>query len=190
MNEKSSDKIEKELQQKSHPATKNQQKRSQEFQLQKKKIAELEDKLLRAYAENDNLRKRHEKEIADTSKYSIKNFAYSLLSVIDNFQRAFKSVPKDNDNDIVKNLLIGIQAVEKELNDTLDKNGVKMFDSLNTRFNPDLHQAISEVHHKLDKGLVVEEMQKGFMVGDRLLRPAMVIVSKGLETNGSKTEKK
>ena len=190
MNEKSVNKKGKGSQQKQNSENKNYQKKETEIQTQKKVITELEDKLLRSYAENENLRKRHEKEIVESSKYSIKNFALSLLSVIDNFQRAFKSVPKNNNDVIVKNLLIGIQAVEKELKDTLEKNGVKMFESLNTKFNPELHQAISEVEHKSDKGNIVEEMQKGFMIGDRLLRPAMVIVSKGIDDKEDKPEKK
>ena len=189
MNEKSINEKAKSSQQKQHSENKNYSKKETQIQTQKKAIADLEDKLLRSYAENENLRKRHGKEIVESSKYSIKNFALSLLSVIDNFQRAFKSVPKDNNNDVVKNLLVGIQAVEKELKGSLEKNGVKMFESLNTKFNPELHQAISEVHHKSDKGIIVEEMQKGFMIGDRLLRPAMVIVSKGQVEKGEKPEK-
>ena len=189
MNEKSTNENAKGSQQKSRSDNKNYSKKETEIQTQKKAIAELEDKLLRSYAENENLRKRHGKELVESSKYSIKNFAFSLLSVIDNFQRAFKSVPKDNNNDIVKNLLIGIQAVEKELKDSLEKNGIKMFESLNIKFNPELHQAISEVHHKSDKGIIVEEIQKGFMIGDRLLRPAMVIVSKGRNEKDEKSEK-
>ena len=162
-----------------------------ELELSKKKIKDLEDQLLRSLADNENLRKRHEKEIQDSVKYSTKNFAYSLLSVVDNFQRAFNSIPKDLENDnVFKNLIIGINAVEKELHDTFEKNGVKMFNSLNEKFNPDLHQAISKIHNeKVPDGRIVEEMQKGFMIGDRLLRPAMVVVSMGPDKNKNAKEK-
>ena len=110
---------------------------------------------------------------------------------MDNFQRAFNSIPKDLENDnVFKNLIIGINAVEKELHDTFEKNGVKMFNSLNEKFNPDLHQAISKVHNeKVPDGRIVEEMQKGFMIGDRLLRPAMVVVSMGPDKNKNAKEK-
>ena len=159
-----------------------------------KNINELEDKLLRAVAENENLRKRHEKEIQDSIKYSSKDFAYSLLTVVDNFQRAFSSIPvnEKEKNDVVKNLVIGIQAVEKELHSSFEKNGIKMFDSLNEKFNPEIHQAISRIHSDVQEGKIVEEMQKGFMIGDRLLRPAMVVVSMGpnKETEELKKNKK
>ncbi len=158
----------------------------------KKNINELEDKLLRAVAENENLRKRHEKEIQDSIKYSSKDFAYSLLTVVDNFQRAFSSIPvnEKEKNDVVKNLVIGIQAVEKELHSSFEKNGIKMFDSLNEKFNPEIHQAISRIHSDVQEGKIVEEMQKGFMIGDRLLRPAMVVVSMGPNKETEELKKK
>ena len=151
----------------------------------KLKLKDTEDKLLRSLAENDNLRKRHDKEIEDNSKYAIKNLSYSLLNVADNLQRALESIPNSeasglNDN-VIKNLVIGIKAVEKELIDSLEKHGVKRFDSINQKFNPDIHQAVSKVHNEKVDGTIVEEMQKGFKIGDRLLRPAMVVVSMGPE---------
>ena len=163
-----------------------------EFNKLKKKINELEDKLLRTMAENENLRKRHEKEIQDSIKYSSKEFAYSLLTVVDNFQRALSSIPvnEKEKNDVVKNLVIGIQAVEKELHNSFEKNGIKMFDSLNEKFNPELHQAISRIHSDVQEGKIVEEMQKGFMIGDRLLRPAMVVVSMGPNKENEESKKK
>ena len=151
----------------------------------KLKLKDTEDKLLRSLAENDNLRKRHDKEIEDNSKYAIKNFSYSLLNVADNLQRALESVPNTEasglDDNIIKNLIIGIKAVEKELIDSLEKHGVKRFDSINQKFNPEIHQAVSKVHNEKEDGTIVEEMQKGFKIGDRLLRPAMVVVSMGPE---------
>ena len=191
MNEKLNNKKEKSQETTVKDLNKTNPKINSELTLSKKKIKDLEDQLLRSLADNENLRKRHEKEIQDSIKYSTKNFAYSLLSVVDNFQRAFNSIPKDLENDnVFKNLIIGINAVEKELHDTFEKNGVKMFNSLNEKFNPDLHQAISKIHNeKVPDGRIVEEMQKGFMIGDRLLRPAMVVVSMGPDKNKNAKEK-
>ena len=151
----------------------------------KSKLKDTEDKLLRSLAENDNLRKRHDKEIEDNSKYAIKNLSYSLLNVADNLQRALESANKAEtggvDDNVVKNLVIGIKAVEKELIDSLEKHGVTKFDSINQKFNPEIHQAVSKIHNEKAEGTVVEEMQKGFKIGERLLRPSMVVVSMGPE---------
>ncbi len=154
----------------------------------KHKLKECEDKLLRSLAENDNLRKRHEKETEDNLKYATKNFAFSLLPVIDNFQRAIKSIPDEvsEKDKFLKNLVIGIQAVEKELDDVFVKNGIKKFDSLDQKFDPEIHQAVSKVNNEKPEGIIVEEFQKGFMIGDRLLRPAMVVVSMGQEKKEDK----
>jgi len=152
----------------------------------KTKLKDIEDKLLRSLAENDNLRKRHEKEIEDSSKYAIKNLSYSLLPAVDNFQRALDSIPgnEKKDDSVVKNLVIGIKAIEKELLDALEKNGVTIFESLNQKFDPELHQAVSKVNSEKEDGIIVEEMQKGFKIGQRLLRPAMVVVSMGPKKEG------
>ena len=150
------------------------------------KLKDVEDKLLRSLAENDNLRKRHDKEIEDNSKYAIKDLSYSLLNVADNLQRAIESISGSDstgtDDNVFKNLVIGIKAVEKELIDSLEKHGVTKFESINQKFNPEIHQAVSKIHNEKPEGLIVEEMQKGFKIGDRLLRPAMVVVSMGPET--------
>jgi len=148
-----------------------------------KKIKDSQDQLLRSLAENENLRKRHEKEINDNLKYATKNFAFSLLTVIDNFQRALESIPKDKieKDPIIKNLVVGIQAIEKEFHDIFEKNGIKKFDCINKKFDPNLHQAVSKIHSNLVDGIIVQELQKGFMIGERLLRPSMVVVSMGPE---------
>ena len=149
------------------------------------KLKDVEDKLLRSLADNDNLRKRHDKEIEDNSKYAIKNLSYSLLNVADNLQRAIESISGSDstviDSNVFKNLVIGIKAVEKELIDSLEKHGVTKFESINQKFNPEIHQAVSKIHNEQPEGLIVEEMQKGFKIGERLLRPAMVVVSMGPE---------
>ena len=160
----------------------------------KSKLKDAEDKLLRSLADNDNLRKRHDKEIEDNSKYAIKNLSYSLLNVADNLQRALESIPNSDANDldknVIKNLIIGIKAVEKELIDSLEKHGVTKFDSINQKFNPEIHQAVSKVHNEKEDGTIVEEMQKGFKIGDRLLRPALVSVSKKLASKDKENKEK
>ena len=149
----------------------------------KTKLIGVEEKLLRALAENDNLRKRHDKEIEDNSKYAIKDFSYSLLSVADNLVRAIESIPKNKleDNDILKNLYIGIEATQKDLLNVLDKHGIKKLDSMDKKFDPELHQAVSKKHSEKAEGIIIEEMQGGYKIGERLLRAAMVVVSTGPE---------
>tara|TARA_B100000900_G_scaffold48910_1_gene36180 strand:- start:124 stop:717 length:594 start_codon:yes stop_codon:yes gene_type:complete len=145
------------------------------------KLKQTEDKLLRELAENDNLRKRHEKESQENLKYAIRNFSADLLSVTDNFERALNSISKDDidRNPNLKNLLVGLEAVEKEIFEIFEKNGVKKFDSHEKKFDPEIHQAVSKIESTLAEGTIVEELAKGFMIGDRLLRPAMVVVSSG-----------
>ena len=155
------------------------------------KNKELEEKILRLLAESENLRKRHEREIQDSQSYAIKNFASSLLSIADNFQRALQSVPeKETQNTLVNNLIIGIKAVEKEFFEVFEKNGIKKFSSINQKFDPEIHQAVSKINHdKIQKGFVCDELQLGFKISDRLLRPAMVVVSEGPKQDEQKNEK-
>ena len=93
------------------------------------------------------------------------------------------SVHNENteENKVLKNLVIGIQAIEKDLRDALEKNGITRFDALDQKFDPEIHQAVSKVHSEKPDSIIVEELQKGFMIGDRLLRAAMVVVSMGPE---------
>ena len=147
------------------------------------KLKEVEDKLLRELAENDNLRKRHEKEIIDCRKFSIKTFSLDILAVADNFQRAIHSIPKENldKSAVLKNLVVGLESVEKEMHLIFERNGVKSFDSMGEIFDPELHQAVYYKNDDYTSGTIIEEMQKGYKISDRLLRPAMVTVSKGPE---------
>ncbi|MAJ67226.1 MAG: nucleotide exchange factor GrpE [Rickettsiales bacterium] len=149
----------------------------------KLKLKDVEDKLLRELAENDNLRKRHEKELSDSHKFSIKNFSLDILTVSDNFQRAIYSIPKDDleASSILKNLVVGLESVEKEMHVVFERNGVKPFESMGDTFNPELHQAVSYKNSDKKSGVIIEEMQKGYKIAERLLRPAMVTVSKGPE---------
>ena len=149
----------------------------------KLKLKDVEDKLLRELAENDNLRKRHEKELSDSHKFSIKNFSLDILTVSDNFQRAIHSIPKDDleASSVLKNLVVGLESVEKEMHVVFERNGVKPFESMGDTFNPELHQAVSYKNSDKKSGVIIEEMQKGYKIAERLLRPAMVTVSKGPE---------
>ena len=113
----------------------------------KTKLKDVEDKLLRELAENDNLRKRHEKELVDSHKFSIKNFSLDILTVSDNFQRAIHSIPK-NDLDkstVLKNLVVGLESVEKEMHVVFERNGVKSFESMNEVFDPELHLSLIHI---------------------------------------------
>lgn len=146
----------------------------------KKKIEELNDKLLRSLAENQNLRKIHEKEREDLIKYSSSSFAREILNLADNLERAF-GLFKDNPkfkSDEFKDTMLGIELIEKELVNSFDKNGIKSFESIGKKFDPNFHQALNEVESEQEDGIVINEIQKGYMLNDRLLRPALVSISK------------
>ena len=145
-----------------------------------KKIEELNDKLLRSLAENQNLRKIHEKEREDLIKYSSSSFAKEILNLADNLERAF-GLFKDNPkfkSDEFKDTMLGIELIEKELVNSFDKNGIKSFESVGKKFDPNFHQALNEVESEQEDGIVINEIQKGYMLNDRLLRPALVSISK------------
>jgi len=145
-----------------------------------KKIEELNDKLLRSLAENQNLRKIHEKEREDLIKYSSSSFAREILNLADNLERAF-GLFKDNPkfkSDEFKDTMLGIELIEKELINSFDKNGIKSFESIGKKFDPNFHQALNEVESEQEDGIVINEIQKGYMLNDRLLRPALVSISK------------
>ena len=145
-----------------------------------KKIEELNDKLLRSLAENQNLRKIHEKEREDLIKYSSSSFAREILNLADNLERAF-GLFKDNPKfkaDEFKDTMLGIELIEKELINSFDKNGIKSFESIGKKFDPNFHQALNEVESEQEDGMVINEIQKGYMLNDRLLRPALVSISK------------
>ena len=155
------------------------------------KNKELEEKILRLLAESENLRKDMKEKFKTVSHMPLKIFASSLLSIADNFQRALQSVPeKETQNTLVNNLIIGIKAVEKEFFEVFEKNGIKKFSSINQKFDPEIHQAVSKINHdKIQKGFVCDELQLGFKISDRLLRPAMVVVSEGPKKDEKKNEK-
>ena len=144
------------------------------------KLNDLNDKYLRLLAENQNLRKNHEQEKEDILKYGSFSFAQQILGLTDNLDRAFQIFKNDEKfkTDEFKNILSGIEMIEKELQSTLEKNSIKYIDCLDKPFDPNLHQAIGEKESDKSPGTVVEEMQKGYQMHDRLLRPSIVYVSK------------
>ena len=145
-------------------------------------LAETKDQLLRTVAESENVRRRTEKEKADASKFAITNFARSFLSVADNLNRALESITEGarEKNKDLENLFVGIEMTEKELESVYEQFNIKAIDALGKHFDHNFHQAMFEVEdEKVPTGTIVEQVQKGYTIHDRLLRPAMVGVSKG-----------
>jgi len=154
-------------------------------------IAELTDRLLRAHAEMDNLRKRTERDREDTAKYAITKFARDVLSVGDNLQRAIGAVPEGaaDEDPALKALIDGVSMTERDFLNVLERHGVKRIDPSGEPFNPHQHQAMTEVENReVAPGTVVQVYQPGYIIEDRVLRPAMVVVAKG-GTKPGKEEK-
>jgi molecular chaperone GrpE len=155
---------------------------AQEAAVLAKENAELKDRVLRTLAEMENLRRRTEREIADSRTYAITSFARDLVVVADNIQRALDAV---RDSGVVlegpaKALVDGVELTDRELLKVMEKNGVKKFDPTGEKFDPNLHQAMFEVPDaRVPSGSVVQVIQPGYSIGDRVLRPALVGVSKG-----------
>jgi molecular chaperone GrpE len=143
-------------------------------------LAETKDRLLRALAETENVRRRFQREREDTLKYAVAGFAKDLLSPVDNLRRALESLPESEVEDPrVGSLLEGVAATERELLGALERHGLKRIDPKGERFDHNFHQAIFEVERAdAPPGTVVEVLQPGYVLHDRLLRPAMVGVAK------------
>lgn len=148
-----------------------------------KEAADARDKMLRTLAEMENLRKRTAREVADARMYGITGFARDVLDIADNLQRALDAVPEEtraNADAGLKSLIEGVELTERSLLNTLEKNGVKKFDPTGQKFDPNFQQAMYEVPDpSVPSGTVVQVVQAGFMIGERILRPALVGVSKG-----------
>ncbi len=148
-----------------------------------KDAADYKDRLLRTLAEMENLRRRTEREIADTRQYAVANFARDLLAVADNMQRALATLSadfRDQADPVVKSHIEGVELTERELMKVMEKHGIRRFDPQGQKFDPNLHQAMFEVPDpSVPSGTVVQVMQPGYMIADRMLRPALVGVSKG-----------
>jgi molecular chaperone GrpE len=144
--------------------------------------AEMKDRLLRALADVENTRRRAKRDVEDARKYAASNFAKDLLNVSDNLRRALDTVSEETreGDDNVKNLVLGIEMVEKELLTAFERQGVSKVDPLGEPFDHNFHQAMYEKPDtEYPNGTVAEVMQAGYVMHDRLLRPAMVAVAKG-----------
>tara|TARA_B110000263_G_C15188417_1_gene454894 strand:- start:69 stop:665 length:597 start_codon:yes stop_codon:yes gene_type:complete len=154
------------------------------------KLKDVEDKLLRAFAEMENQRRRFEKERNEAFEFGGFNFAKESLPLIDNIDRAiisFKNDEKLKKNDELNKIIDGIEIVKKDLISIFKKNGVEVIECLNKKFDPNFHQAMLEVEdNSKETGIVVEEMQKGYMMKGRLLRPSLVGVAKKSEKKVNK----
>jgi molecular chaperone GrpE len=141
--------------------------------------AELQDKHLRAVAESQNIRRRAQQDIEKERKFGIERFARDVLSVADNLGRALSALPADADP-AVRNVVAGVQATERELLSILERHGVTRIEAVGKPFNPDFHQAMMEVEDaSVPSGTVVQELVPGYLLAGRLLRAAMVGVSRG-----------
>jgi molecular chaperone GrpE len=148
-----------------------------------KEVAEARDKMLRTLAEMENLRQRTRREVADAKTYGITGFARDVLDIADNLQRALDAVPAEARaaaDPGLKALIEGVELTERSLLNALEKNGVKKFDPSGEKFDPNFQQAMYEVPDpSVPSGTVVQVVQAGYLIGDRVLRPALVGVSKG-----------
>ncbi len=144
---------------------------------------DLKNRLLLLAADMENLRRRTEREKQDSARYAISNFARDILTVGDSLTRTLQAIPaeaRETADDTLKSLLEGVEMTEREMINVLSRHGVKIDDPKGAKFDPNLHQAIFEVEDtELPSGTVTEVVQTGYVIGDRVLRPAMVGVSKG-----------
>lgn len=143
-------------------------------------ITKLREDYLRAFADAENTKKRCAQEIEKNNKYAISSFAKSLLSVADNLHRAIEAVNKDEGKESCEALLKGVELTESELMKVFNKFGISKMEIVGTVFDPNFHQVIQEVEDpNQPAGTVIAELQTGYMINDRLLREAMVVVTKG-----------
>jgi molecular chaperone GrpE len=145
--------------------------------------AELKDRALRTMAEMENLRRRTEKEVKDARQYAVSGFARDMLTVSDNLSRALEALPEDDRKNAdagVASLIEGVEMIERDLLNQLEKNGVRKLEPEGQKFDPNFHQAMFEVPNtEVPNNTVVQVVQAGYVIGERVLRPAMVGVSKG-----------
>ena len=156
------------------------------------KILELEDRLARTFAEMENQRRRFEKEREDAFEYGGFSFAKEALSLIDNLERSksiLESDEKLKDTDALKKTLEHFDIIHKDLISIFNKNDIKQIDSLNKKLDPNFHQAMMEIEDDTkEPGTIIQEIQKGFTIKDRLLRPSLVGVAKKTQEKAAKTE--
>ena len=156
------------------------------------KIKELEDKVIRTFAEMENQRRRFEKEKEDAFEYGGYAFAKEALNLIDNLERSKIVLQSDEalkDTEALKKTLEHLDIISKDLISIFTKNNIKPIDSINKKLDPNFHQAMMEIEDdSKETGTIVQEIQKGFMIKDRLLRPSLVAVSKKSESNDEKSQ--
>ena len=153
-------------------------------------ITGLKDQRLRAIAELENFRKRAEKDQSDALKYGISNFAKEIINIRDNIERAQSSISEEaKNNEAIKSVIEGIDLIAQSVVSTFEKIGIKKIESLNEKFDHNLHQAMMEIEDDdLEPGTIVQELIPGYTLHDRLLRPAMVGVSKKTKKNDDTDE--
>jgi len=154
-------------------------------------ISSLKDQRLRAIAELENFRKRAEKDQSDALKYGISNFAKEIINIRDNIERAQSSISDEaKNNEAIKSVIEGIDLIAQSVVSTFEKIGIKKIESLNEKFDHNLHQAMMEMENdELEPGTIVQELIPGYTLHDRLLRPAMVGVSKKPKKNEDNADK-
>lgn len=152
------------------------------FEALRTELADMKDRMLRALADAENTRRRAEREKQDASQYAVTKFARDMLQIADNFARALAACPPDKREAAdpqVKAVLDGVEATERQLLSMLERHGVKPIDTAGGKFDPNFHQAIAEVPgNGKPAGSIVDVVQAGYTIGDRLLRPAMVTVAR------------
>jgi molecular chaperone GrpE len=143
-------------------------------------IEQLRDEKLRLLADMENLRKRSDRDRMDSIRYGNINFARDILSLGDNLSRALDAIPKDAEKtETITNLIDGLRMVQREFTSILEKHGIKKIEALNQRFDHNFHQAMMEIEsEEVEEGIVIQEIQSGYNMHDRLLRPSMVGVAK------------
>ena len=177
-----------------NPITGNNQETKEELKepTQEEKISELEDKVTRTFAEMENQRRRFEKEKEDAFEYGGYNFAKEALSLIDNLERSkhvLESDDKLKETEALKKTLEHLDIIRKDLISIFEKNNIKPIDCLNKKLDPNFHQAMMEIEDDTkEPGTIIQEVQKGFTIKDRLLRPSLVGVSKEVTKKDEKTE--
>ena len=158
------------------------------------KLKETEDKLLRSLAEIENQRRRFEKEIKDAFEFGSYNFAKESLAILDNLQRAKDAIRNDEilkSNKDLNKFIENISIIEKDLIKIFEKNRISKIEAKGKKFDPNLHQAMTEIEDdKSEAGLILQEIQPGYMLGDRLLRPALVGVSKKKKSKSEEKDNK
>ena len=154
-------------------------------------ITSLKDQRLRAIAELENFRKRAEKDQSDALKYGVSNFAKEIITIRDNIERAQSSISDESkNNEAIKSVIEGIDLIAQSVVSTFEKIGIKKIESLNEKFDHNLHQAMMEIENdELEPGTIVQELIPGYTLHDRLLRPAMVGVSKKPKKNEDNADK-